>query len=82
VGGINGVNVRLMDRARFQIGVAEAIDRHAAALQALMDRQNAYGEFIADLSLRLDALDVALRELTERLDGLQPDNARHDGSAD
>jgi hypothetical protein len=58
------MNVRLMDRLRFQMMTAEAIDRHAKALQALMDRQNAYGEFLADLSVRLDALDARLREPT------------------
>ena len=56
-------NVQLMDRARFQQAVANAIDQHAQVLADLSEQGAATRNFLADLALRLDAVEATLREL-------------------
>lgn len=52
--GNAGFRPEELNRRAFQKASAQAIDRHATAINALQDQLRVTREFMADLSVRLD----------------------------
>lgn len=65
-----GFRAEELTRRHFQRITAEAVDRHAYAINQLQQKLQANSEFMADLSVRIDELSRAItaEEVARKLD--------------